>query len=217
MGAVWVGAPGPGHRFGGAAEPMRWGSFLLYQGPRRLYLKGADVAEDFLSVRGSKPRLTCAARWLRELADRLPLGHENDGVLSLLWGCMKHLSRGASVPLLDARFAWRWGNVWGVAPSFDGCSECGAVFARGEPVFMTEWGFLCPRCGGSLRQKSGGAGYRKPVSPDAFEVLKTLCVSSADGFVRREPEAGASCAPGGPLEGWIKDAASWLFSFLRIV
>ena len=132
MGALWAGAPGPRSRFGGATEPMIWGRFILYQGPKRLYLKSVDIAEDFLSVRGSKKSLMCAAGWCRELGARLPLGYENNGVLSLFWGSMTNLSKGLCAALLDVRFAWRWGNIWGVAPSLDSCRECGSSLVSGR-------------------------------------------------------------------------------------
>lgn len=220
MGALWVGIPGPGKRFGGAVEPMTWGSFLLYQGPRRLYLKGVDVAEDFLAVRGARSTLTCGAGWCRELAARLPMAHENDGVLSLFWGSMKNLSRGMSVPLLDARFAWRWGGVWGVAPSFDRCPECGACLAPDETAAMTEWGFLCRSCdvkGASVRRgDSAGDGIGKKISPRALAVLRSSCASSAEGFIRYEREARLVVSSDDVLEREVKAAAEWLFSFLRI-
>ncbi|MDR3076226.1 MAG: hypothetical protein LBU26_02905 [Synergistaceae bacterium] len=217
MGAVWAGTPGPRKRFGGAAEPMTWGSFMLYQGPRRLYLKGVDVAEDFLSVRNSKNSLLCAAKWCVELSARLPLGHENNAVLSLFWGSMKNLSRGLCVPLLDARFAWRWGNVWGVAPSFGQCPGCGAALGSGEPAAMTELGFLCRGClAKSMAKPHEPPGFRKPVSPGAFEIIKSSCLSPAENFVSREPELRGKFSSNETLAREVKEAARWLFSFLRI-
>ena len=211
MGALWAGAPGPGSRFGGATEPMTWGSFILYQGPRRLYLKGVDIAEDFLSLRGSKKTLLCAAGWCRELGARLPLGHENDGVLSLFWGSMTNLSKGLSPALLDVRFAWRWANIWGVAPSLDNCPACGSILITGKEAAMTESGFLCGAC----RSGASSASYRA-VSPEAFDIIKLACLSSADAFARAEPEAREFLAASPKIAREAADVASRLFVFLRM-
>jgi len=204
MGAVWAGAPGPRSRFGGATEPMIWGRFILYQGPKRLYLKSVDVAEDFLSVRLSKKSLLCAAGWCRELGARIPLGYENNGVLSLFWGSMTNLSRGLCPTLLNVRFAWRWGNIWGVAPSLDNCPECGSPLVPGDVAAMSESGFLCGACRSNF----------KAVSPEALDIIKFACLSSADTFVREESEARTRLASSPGLEREIGDIVSRLFAFL---
>jgi len=204
MGALWAGAPGPRSRFGGATEPMTWGRFILYQGPKRLYLKSVDVAEDFLPVRGSKKSLLCAAGWCRELGARLPLGYENNGVLSLFWGSMTNLSKGLSSTLLNVRFAWRWGNIWGVAPSLDNCPECGSPLVLREVAAVTESGFLCGACRSNF----------KAVSPEALDIIRFACLSSADAFARSEPEARARLASSAGLEREVGEIASKLFVFL---
>ena len=214
MGVLWAGVPGPRSRFGGAAEPMTWGRFILYQGPKRLYLKSVDVAEDFLSVRGSKKSLLCAARWCKELGARLPLGHENNGVLSLFWGSMTNLSKGLCAALLDVRFAWRWGKIWGVSPSLDSCPECGSPLSSGEGAVMTEWGFLCNACRLKASSTSENSNRYKIVSPEALDIIKHACLSSADTFVRAEPEMRACLASSAELEREIGDIASRLFVFL---
>lgn len=121
-GATWVGAPGAASsrgRFGGGAEPMSWGEFSLYQSRRRLYAKSVDLREDFIAVRRSRAALAVAMGWHSLLARRLPLGAENDKVMSLLFGSMKNLTSGADPAAADVRFLWRWANVWGVAPPLD--------------------------------------------------------------------------------------------------
>jgi len=204
MGTLWAGTPGPRGRFGGASEPMTWGRFILYQGPQRLYLKSVDVVEDFLSVRNSKKTLLCAARWCRELGSRLPLGHENDGVLSLFWSSMTNLSKGLCVALLDVRFVWRWGKIWGVAPSLDNCPECGSPLNR-DGIAMTESGFLCRAC---------CSVPHKAVSPEAFDMIRFACLSPAEVFVRGEPDSGAYLAGVPGLDREVADIASRLFVFL---
>ena len=206
MGALWAGAPGPRSRFGGATEPMTWGHFVLYQGPRRLYIKSVDVAEDFLSVRMSKKSLLCAARWCKELGARVPLGYENNAVLSLFWGSMTNLSKGLPATLLNVRFAWRWGKIWGVAPSLNNCPECGSRLVSGEGTAMTESGFLCDVCRNSIPHNVA--------SPEAFDIIKLSCLSSADVFVRAEPEMRVRLASSAGLEREIGDIASKLFVFL---
>jgi len=216
MGAFWAGAPGPRSRFGGAAEPMIWGRFILYQGPRKLYLKSIDVAEDFLSVRNSKKSLLCAARWCKELGSRLPLGHENNAVLSLFWGSMTNLSKGLSIALLDVRFAWRWGKIWGVAPSLDSCPECGSPLLSDEGIVMTKWGFLCRACNAASPAQANSTRH-KAVSPEAFDITKLASLSSVDGFVRAEPEIRARFATYAGLEREVGEIASRLFVFLTFV
>ena len=85
---------------------------------------------------------------------------------------------------------------------------------------MTEWGFLCALCDASsasaLRRDSAVAGVGKKISPAAFDVLRSSCASSAEGFIRYERDARAAIASDGALERELKTAAEWLFSFLRI-
>jgi recombinational DNA repair protein (RecF pathway) len=197
---------------------MAWGSFLLYQSPRRLYLKGVDVAEDFLSLRNSKNSLLCAANWCRALAARLPASHENNAVLSLFWGSMKNLSRGLNPLLLDARFAWRWGNIWGVAPSLEQCPGCGSSLDALCAVPRSSDGFLCRDCGrkGGTEARHGRVFYG-PVSREAFGVLKRACLLPAENFARDEPEMRELISGDDAIKKEIKDAASWLSSFLTFM
>ena len=217
MGAVWVGAPGSRNRFGGAAEPMTWSSFLLYQSPKRLYLKGADIAEDFLPVRASRRTLYRAANWCRELSACLPMRYENDAVLSLFWGTMKNLSCGMSPILLDVRFAWRWGNIWGVAPSLEHCPGCGAPLSAGtaRDISMTQDGFVCEKC--ASRREQSRDGRLEPVSPTAFGVITSAALQPAEKFVRSEPEMRAIYKADQSLEKETEAIITWFYSFVRAV
>jgi DNA repair protein RecO (recombination protein O) len=217
MGAVWVGAPGSRNRFGGAAEPITWSSFLLYQSPKRLYLKGADIAEDFLPVRASRRTLYLAANWCKELSACLPVRYENDAVLSLFWGTMKNLSRGMSPVLLDARFAWRWGNIWGVAPSLEHCAACGAPLSSGTAriVHRAPDGFVCEKC--APRLELTGGGQFEPVSPAAFGVITSAALRPAEKFVRSEPEMRALYKTDPSLEKETEAIIKWLYSFVRAI
>ena len=62
LGPRWVSAPSGKNRFGGAVEPLVWGTFNLYQSPSMLYLQGAEVKEDFISLRSSGSSLMTALR-----------------------------------------------------------------------------------------------------------------------------------------------------------
>jgi DNA repair protein RecO (recombination protein O) len=194
---------------------MTWSSFLLYKSPKRLYLKGADIAEDFLPVRASRRTLYRAANWCRELSACLPAGYENDAVLSLFWGTMKNLSCGMSPTLLDARFAWRWGNIWGVAPSLEHCVDCGAPLSVGAArgIARAPEGFACEKC--ASRREYFPDGQFKPVSPAAFGVITSAALQPAEKFVRSEPEMRALYKADQSLKQETETIISWFYSFVR--
>jgi DNA repair protein RecO (recombination protein O) len=218
IGAVWVSAPGGGGRFRGGIEPFTWGSFLLYQSPRSLYLKNVEIAEDFLPLRSSAAALMCAARWHKELSKRMMPGHGEDALISLLWGSMKNLSRNLSPLLLDIRFVWRWANLWGVAPSLDLCPECGSPLAEasGNPVSASPAGFLCDTCAQSARRGVSSNAEVRPasVTRDAFAIIRASSCLSAENFVRGEAANRMIVSNSQPLEKELKDAARWFYSFL---
>jgi DNA repair protein RecO (recombination protein O) len=207
-GATWASAPGAGvrNRFGAGTEPMMWGEFHLYQSPRRLYLKEVDVREDFWSVRQSPRALRTAVKWCGELASRLMPGVMSDNLLSLFWGCMKNLSGGLDPVLLDVRFAWRWGNLWGVAPSLDSCASCGrrigadALFARRSPE-----GFLCDGC---FVSDAPERAIYKPLPVSAVSAMKSAATLSREKFPAWAAKLTAEDAAS------LSDCPSWLYSFL---
>jgi recombinational DNA repair protein (RecF pathway) len=194
---------------------MTWSSFLLYQSPKRLYLKSADIAEDFLRVRSSRRALYRAANWCKELAAALPTRYENDAVLSLFWGTMKNLSDGMSPILLDIRFVWRWGNIWGVAPSLEHCAGCGAAMSAGTPgdVFMTPEGFICEECA-SRREHTSGERLQ-PISAAAFGVMTSAALPSMEKFARSEPEMRALYKANPSLGKETETISTWFYSFIR--
>jgi DNA repair protein RecO (recombination protein O) len=217
-GAVWVSAPGGGGRFKGGIEPFTWGSFLLYQSPRSLYLKNVEIIEDFLPVRQAAPALMCAARWHRELSRRLMPGHEEDALISLFWGSMKNLSRNLSPLLLDIRFAWRWANLWGVAPSLDQCPECGSPLAPAnvDSISTSPAGFLCETCAQNARYGAPLDAEPRPasVTRDAFGIIRATSCESAKNFVRGEAANRAAVSNVRSLEKELRDTARWFYSFL---
>lgn len=132
---------------------MVWSDFVLYQSPRRLYVKGIDVREDFLDARGSRRRLETAMAWHQDLARRLPQGAADDRLLSLLYGSMKHLANGVPPFISDCRFRLRWASLWGTAPELDACAECGARLPLGEDetAALSDEGPLCEQCAARSR------------------------------------------------------------------
>jgi DNA repair protein RecO (recombination protein O) len=211
LGAVWASAPGTGarNRFGAGTEPMMWGEFRLYQSPRRLYLKGAEVREDFLAIRGSHGTLRAAVRWCGEIASRLMPGAQADSLLSLLWGSMKNLSAGIAPALLDIRFAWRWGNLWGIAPPLDVCSSCGGrlVPSAGDFFQMTSDGFMCLGCAEEAKI-SGSAVLVGRMCAAEHEALRMAATLSKDRFVRWAADAL-------PPDSSFAACSSWLYSFIN--
>jgi recombinational DNA repair protein (RecF pathway) len=196
---------------------MTWGTFLLYQSPRRLYLKGVDVAEDFLSVHGSRRSLLCAAKWHKELAAWLPMWHENNALLSLFWRSMKNLSRGLRPSLLDVRFAWRWGNIWGVAPSFETCPGCGSPLDGDDELPRSAEGFFCRSCHVRLLAESRReTTFYEPIRSVAFKLIKSASSLSAENFARAEPDMRSLFSADETLEGDVRGAASWIYSFLKV-
>ena len=214
-GAIWVNAPGTGgskNRFGAGTEPLTWGDFNLYQSPRRLYLKGVDVREAFWNVRRSRRTLLAAVSWCGELASRLPERASSDNLLSLLWGSMRNLACGIDPTLLRVRFAWRWGNLWGTAPSLDTCSSCGRSILDdyGGAVLGIQAGLLCDRCmsGGNDEPNRHGAAYKLITAP----VLRNMFLSATlplDKFTQ-----GAAADGRNAVCGEMEDCVPWLYSFL---
>ena len=80
LGPRWVNAPSGKNRFGGATEPLVWGTFNLYQSPSMLYLQGAEVKEDFISLRNSRESLLAALRIYKQTAKILMDTHTSDNI-----------------------------------------------------------------------------------------------------------------------------------------
>lgn len=214
MGTIWINAPGADgskNRFGGGTEPLMWGTFDLYQSPKRLYLKGVDVREDFRPIRKSSAALLTAVGWCGHIASRLPAGMENDTLLSLLWGSMRHLASGLPPLLLDVRFAWRWGNIWGTAPSLVQCFCCGREIdgMSASEVRRTSDGLLCGECFPAVRDESrGDATFYSPLTAALLQEVRYAAMLPRErfaawvsGHVERYPKA-------------LKDCSNWLYSFL---
>jgi recombinational DNA repair protein (RecF pathway) len=160
-----------------------------------------------------------AAQWHKELSKRLMPGHEEDALISLFWGSMKNLSRNLSPLLLDIRFAWRWANLWGVAPSLDQCPECGSPLAGEDAgsIPTSPAGFICETCAQSSRRATSPNIEARPasVTRDAFGIIRASSCHPAKNFVREEPANRAIISNSRPLEKELKETARWFYSFLR--
>lgn len=146
MGAVWVSAPGgtsKGGRTASGLEPLHWGVFDIYQGPRLSYLREFDMREDFLSIRKSHSRLLMALDWTRLLSKNLLQLHPHNELLTLFWNSLKQLELGVTPPWVELRFFWRWANLMGQAPSLDRCYSCGQRVHEGARM---RDGVLCASC-----------------------------------------------------------------------
>lgn len=158
LGARWVFAPGAAGkkpRFGGAAEPLVWAEFHLYQSAGWLYLQNAEVKEDFLPVRTNRERLLTAMRFYKRIRQILLAEHESNQILTVLWNAMLALNEACPCGIVEFRFNWRLLRVLGLAPSLRTCAGCGSLLG-GEPRWSRD-GLLCARCGGADGASRSGA------------------------------------------------------------
>lgn len=211
MGARWISAPGaegPKNRFGGGTEPLVWSLFDFYQSPRRLYLKGVGVREDFLGIHRSVKKLNTAVRWCRLLAKALPPGVECDDLLALFWGSLKNLTSEIDPLLADLRFVWRWGSLWGLSPSLESCCACGTCLqlTENEQAARCHEGLLCPRCALSRLESSA-------FPPISGALLQGVCCAAM--LPREKFLAWAEGLPSGTTET-LAGCTRWLQTFLDI-
>lgn len=211
MGMRWISAPGAEgakNRFGGGTEPLVWGLFDFYQSPRRLYLKSVGVREDFLSIRRSAKKLSAAVGWCKRLAGHTPVGHECDDLLALFWGSLKNLTQGVDPRLADLRFAWRWGSLWGIAPSLESCCGCGVAIASSKSagVARGDDGLVCPRCVSS-RPFAGGLS---PIPLDVLREVRYAAMLPRDKFLAW---AGRAAPETLGLSG---EYARWFYAFFDL-
>jgi len=160
-GPVWLLAPGAARgkvRFGGATDPLVWGTFHVYRGTSRSYLRDVDVRKDFWSLRRSPQRIRQAVDWSVSISRFALPGHPcNDLMPVFFWSLCLLEDPNSREDLVDWRFYWRWLRSWGLATELDRCHTCGnppagAIFS-GETL-------LCEKCTGGhpgegVRLKSG--------------------------------------------------------------
>jgi DNA repair protein RecO (recombination protein O) len=183
MGPVWASAPAATSktRFGGATEPLIWGTFCIYKSPSRLYLKNAEVKEDFLSVRSDPVKLTAAINFYKLLPGVLLRGHENDNALNSLWSALKQLSNNCPAELVEFRFLWRLLRSLGLCPSMTRCVNCGAYIDGCAE--MCDDGFLCPKC---------SVNCSVHVGAEDFHIMQASALLSHDKFVAWSQKMGDS-------------------------
>lgn len=175
IGPVWATAPGAARgrgRFGGATEPLVWGAFSLYKGPRRLYLREVEVKEDFWNLRKSRGSLQRAMEWSRWISRNTMEGHSCDSLIGLFFWSLRNLEQGAEGDVAEWRFFWKWLRLFGVAPELDRCAGCGQAL---EGAIWTEDALLCPRC---ITQ---GSGLR--VDPALLRQLYSAVMLSRNRFI----------------------------------
>jgi DNA repair protein RecO (recombination protein O) len=176
MGPRWVYAPAASakSRFGGMTEPLVWGTFNLYQSPGRLYFQGAEIREDFLSLRSSPKLLMTALRFYKRTAKVLLVGHESNSALNILWSSLLLLKENCPSEIVELRFTWKLLKTVGLAPSLVNCVNCGSVL--NESSFWSSDGLLCSNC-------CSGTGKMK-VSYAVLRMLQAAVLLDHNKFIK---------------------------------
>lgn len=117
--AVAKGAGRGSVRFGGATEPLIWGTFNLYKGKGRFIINSIDIKHDCLRLRSSEARLISAIKWVKLLIKYVEERRPDDKVLSCFYWSLILLEEGVPVQAAEFRFIWRWLNIWGIAPELN--------------------------------------------------------------------------------------------------
>lgn len=146
LGPRWVSAPSGSskNRFGGAIEPMMWGTYNIYQSPNWLYLQSSEVKEDFLTLRSNSKQLYTAIQFYKTVSKVAVATHESNNILNLLWSTMLLLKENCHPKIVDFRFTWRLLNTMGLAPSLKQCVLCGSLIKNTS--FWSDDGFCCSEC-----------------------------------------------------------------------
>lgn len=147
-GPVWLLAPGAARgkvRFGGSTDPLVWGTFHVYRGPNRCYLREVDVRKDFWSLRALPQRIRKAVEWSVSIARYTLPGHPCDDLLPIFfWSLCLLEAPEIREDLSDWRFYWRWLRNWGLAPDLNRCHACGSTHT--DAIFSGE-SLFCENCG----------------------------------------------------------------------
>ncbi len=151
-GPQWLLAPGAARgrvRFGGSTDPLVWGTFHVYRGPNRWYLRDIDVRKDFWPLRRFSTKIRRAVGWASSLVKYTLPGHPCNELLPVFYWSLC-LLEGSDLreDLAGWRFYWRWLRSWGIAPDLDNCQSCGALLE--EALFCGE-SLLCRKCSGSRK------------------------------------------------------------------
>ena len=109
-----------------------------------MYVREIEVQDDFWGLRRLPRAMAQALRWAKLLQSRLIEGYPQDDILTLFYWALKAVLDGTDPEIVHCRFLWRWLQSWGVAPSFDVCSECGAPL-NGSGTWA-DGSFMCRRC-----------------------------------------------------------------------
>ncbi|MDT8283935.1 MAG: DNA repair protein RecO [Thermovirgaceae bacterium] len=170
-GPMWLLAPGAARgkvRFGGSTDPLVWGTFHVYRGPNRCYLRDVDVRRDFWSLRASSQKIRQAVKWSVSLVRHTLPGHACDDLLPVFFWSLSLLEEpGIRDDLSDWRFYWRWLRSWGLAPDLNRCQGCGVSLSE---AFFSGESLYCGKCG-----QRTGAGIRLEA--------RDLCVLTAAAYL----------------------------------
>ena len=181
LGPRWVCAPGSSakSRFCGAIEPLVWGTYDLYQSPTRLYLKSAEVKEDFLSLRTNRSQLMAAIRFYKNVTKLTMTTHESNKILNVLWSAMVLLKEDCPIELTEFRYIWKLLNSAGLAPSLSRCVICGSVI--NNCATWTEDGFCCDKCNNKDHSS---------LSAEEMAILQHAALLEHDKFIRWSKQHG---------------------------
>lgn len=192
-GPIWLLAPGAARgkvRFGGSTDPLVWGTFHIYRGPNRSYLREVDVRKDFWSLRASPQRIRQAVEWSVSIARYTLPGHPCDDLLPIFfWSLCLLEAPEIRDDLSDWRFYWRWLRSWGLAPELGRCESCGSTHV--DAIFSGE-SFYCENCG-----QNNGKGIM--LKAQELQELSAAASMGHEEFLKRSgemkirPETVRSC------------------------
>ena len=108
-------------------------------------MQGAEIREDFISLRSSSEKLMTALKLYKRLSGVLLTTHESNNILTLLWSSLILLKENCPVDIVEYRFTWRLLKETGLAPSLQYCVKCGSKLDGGASWCRD--GLVCLSCG----------------------------------------------------------------------
>ena len=167
-------------KFGARLEPLTNVALLLWQGRSDLdIVNQVEVIDHFRQIRDDLDRVTRGLSLL-EVADQVAQErHPDPRLYQMLVGALRALADPDRDPTLVApAFFLKALVAEGAGPVLDGCASCGHAADDVELVAfdMTEGGALCRQC------RRG-----RPVSPDAFDLLRRILGGSLGAVLAGPP------------------------------
>ena len=182
--AVAKGVRRTASKFGGRLEPLSHVALLLWQGRSDLdIVNQAEVLDHFRGIREDLDRVAKALS-LVEVADQLAQErHPDPRLYEMLVGALRTLTDPARDPRLVApAFFMKALVLEGAGPLLTGCASCGEPADAVDLVAfdVLEGGALCRQC------RRG-----RPVTPEAFDVLRRILGGSLGAVLAEPPPACA--------------------------